>query len=373
MTWIWRWGMPKRILSLAVLVAACSAIPALAASSLAPVSASFEYSIGDDHATSYLGVDTQDLTPDRMIALHLKDEQGVEVTMVDQDAPAGKAGIKEHDVITNVNGEQVENVEQLRRLIREIPPGRTVTIGLRRDGQSLTIKAQLSSRTAAFNFNFGPKVHIEIPPIPNLSGLDIPVSVVVVHSALHSGLMLENLNSQLSDYFGVKNGRGILVRSVEKGTLAETAGFRAGDVIVQVNGQPVSDSSDFSRALRSTKGTSVSVAIIRDRKEEHFTFKIPEHDQSRMQEESFVFPQMSMNTKIEMRELNAEMAKLRPQIESAVQQAQKTAAQIRGSFDKEQIKKQVEEIRQQEAKAHHQLEIEMQNLRQRIRLERTAI
>lgn len=366
--------MRKGILSLAVLVATCSAIlPALAASSLAPVNASFEYSVGDDHATSYLGVDTQDLTPDRVIALHLKDEQGVEVTMVDQDAPAGKAGIKEHDVITNVNGQQVESVEQLRRIIREIPPGRTVTVGLSRDGQPLTVKAELSSRTATFNFNFGPRVHVEIPPMPNLSGLDIPVSVVVVHSALHSGLMLENLNSQLSDYFGVKNGRGILVRSVEKGTLAEKAGFRAGDVIVQVNGQPVSDSSDFSRALRSTKGTSVSVGIIRDRKEQHFTFTIPVHDQSRMQEESFAFPQISKNTKIEMRELNAEMTKLRPQIKSAVQQAQEATAQIRGSFDKEQIKKQVEEIRQQKEKVHHQLEIEMQNLRQRITLEMTAI
>jgi len=70
----------------------------------------------------------------------------VEVTLVDQDAPAGKAGLKEHDVILTLNGTQVESVEELRRIIREIPPGRLVTLGISRDGQPLTIKAQLEDR-----------------------------------------------------------------------------------------------------------------------------------------------------------------------------------------------------------------------------------
>src|ERR1700690_1507055 len=93
--------------------------------------------------TSYLGVDTRDITSDRLGPLQLKEERGVEVTMVDQDAPAGKAGLKEHDVILSINGEPVESVEQLRRIIREVPPGRVVTIGLSRGGQSSTVKAQL--------------------------------------------------------------------------------------------------------------------------------------------------------------------------------------------------------------------------------------
>jgi membrane-associated protease RseP (regulator of RpoE activity) len=73
---------------------------------------------------SYLGVDTRDITTDRMPDLHVKDENGVEVTMVDQDAPAGKAGLKEHDVILSINDQKIESVEQLRRVVHEIPPGR---------------------------------------------------------------------------------------------------------------------------------------------------------------------------------------------------------------------------------------------------------
>src|SRR5215813_727458 len=95
---------------------------------------------------SYMGVDIQDVTSDRVGPLKLKEERGVEVTMVDQDAPAGKAGIKEHDVILQFNGTAVESEEQLRRMLREIPPGRNVTLGISREGNPLNINLQLADR-----------------------------------------------------------------------------------------------------------------------------------------------------------------------------------------------------------------------------------
>jgi serine protease Do len=70
---------------------------------------------------------------------------------------------------------------------------------------------------------------------------------------LRSGLMVENITPQLGDFFGVKGGKGVLVRSVEKGSRGEKAGFRAGDVVVKVNNQPVHDTSDFTHALRSPR------------------------------------------------------------------------------------------------------------------------
>src|SRR5215813_15083864 len=95
---------------------------------------------------SYLGVDIENVTADRVGPLKLKEERGVEVTMVDQDAPAGKAGVKEHDVIVDFNGTAVESEEQLRRMIREVPPGRNVTLGISREGNPLTINLQLADR-----------------------------------------------------------------------------------------------------------------------------------------------------------------------------------------------------------------------------------
>src|SRR5438552_14730267 len=105
-------------------------------------------------ATSYLGVDITDVSADRLSALKLKEERGVEVTMVDQDAPAGKAGLREHDVILSINDQKVESVEQLRRLIHEIPSGRTISVGISRDGQPVTLHAQLAERKKPdMNFN----------------------------------------------------------------------------------------------------------------------------------------------------------------------------------------------------------------------------
>src|SRR5579885_3386299 len=96
----------------------------------------------DSGGGSYLGVDTENVTPQRVSDLHLKEESGVEITMVDQDAPAGKAGLKDHDVILSINDQKIESEEQLRRVIHEIPPGRTITIGISRNGQAMTLTAR---------------------------------------------------------------------------------------------------------------------------------------------------------------------------------------------------------------------------------------
>src|ERR1700684_1483213 len=114
------------------------------------------FSSEDWGSGSYLGVDTRDVTSDRLAPLHLKDERGVEVTMVDQDAPAGKAGLKEQDVILTLNGADVQSVEQLRRMIREPPPGRVVALGISRNGQAMTIKVELGDRKKNYSYNYGP-------------------------------------------------------------------------------------------------------------------------------------------------------------------------------------------------------------------------
>src|SRR5207253_5094660 len=107
-----------------------------------------------------------------------------------------------------------------------------------------------------------------IPAIPNFPDIEIP-SVIVVHSSPRSGLMVENLTPQLGEFFGVKGGKGVLVRSVEKGSRSEKAGFHAGDVVIKVNNQSVHDTSDFTRALRATSGGNASVTVIRERREQN--------------------------------------------------------------------------------------------------------
>jgi serine protease Do len=323
---------------------------------------------------SYLGVDTRDVTPDRLGTLKLKEEKGVEVTMVDQDAPAGKAGLKEHDVILTMNGTAVESVEQLRRLIREVPPGRVVSLGISRAGQPLTLKVQLADRKKAFaysyhdngDFKFAMPAMPVLPAMPAMPEIDMPVSVVVVHSSRRSGLMVENLTPQLGDFLGAKNGQGVLVRSVEKGSRAEKAGFRAGDVIVKVNNEPIADTGDFTHALRPVKNGAISVGVIREKKEQNLTLTLPERSQSGMFEQSFQVPEIDAETQIDLDRVNREVEKVRPQLEFAEREIKKVQPQIeratRDMFQQQaQLKKDLQRMQRDLQRQQRDLQEKLRN------------
>jgi serine protease Do len=215
---------------------------------------------------SYLGVYIRDVRPDRVGELKLKEPRGAEITMVDRDGPAGKAGLKEHDVILSFNGNAVEDAGDLRRKIQNTPSGTKVSLGISRDGQPLSLDVQLGDRKAVLSRR--------VPEI-RVPSLDIPGIAIVQHSRRY-GLVVENLTPQLAEYFGAKNGQGILVRSVEKGSPADAAGFSAGDVIVRVGDERIEDIGDWSRILRNRSGEKVKIAILRNRKERTIDFSVPE-------------------------------------------------------------------------------------------------
>lgn len=320
------------------------------------------YSLFGEETGSYLGIDTRDVTHERMVALKLKEERGVEVTMVDQDAPAGKAGLREQDVILSFNGQAVEGVEELRRMIHETPPGRTVTLGVSRNGQMMSFRVQLADRRKLFHFPAlaavpavpaapGVPANFEMPA---MEGFDMPAIDVIVHSSVRGGLMVENLTPQLGDFFGVKNGQGVLVRSVERGSPAERAGFHAGDVIVRVGDEPVTDTSDWRNALRHHRGGSLPVAIIRERKPMTISLAVPRQTGQAIALE----PELAAH--LDMGALQDELNQLRPQIEAAQRQAEQAQREFwkhNQEFSREAAK--AAEEAQREFRLH-QHEIEQQ-------------
>ncbi len=265
--------------------------------------------------------------------LKVSEPRGVEITTVDQDSPAGKAGLHEQDVILSFNGQQVSNSKDLRRFIRQTPSGQTVRLGISRDGQMQTVPVQLASRKEAFNYNYDYNFHFNPPSIPHI---DIPEPPVINVMQRRSGLTVESLSGQLAQYFGTKSGRGVLVRAVDRGSNAEAAGFKAGDVIIAAGNSSVDNVSDWSRVLRQQTG-KLSVKVLRDRREQTLSFNVPERSRSDASG-SFTMPDMG--------EINKQLAALRPEIERETARAQEEVKR-----EMELHRKDMEEMNSERVKA----------------------
>lgn len=227
----------------------------------------------------YLGVEIRDIDNDRATALKLKTPTGAEIVYVDHDAPAGKAGLRVHDVILQMNGQTVQGVEQLRRMLHETPAGRSVTLQVSRDGQQQNFTVQLVDREVLQQDAWSQ--HTSVPEPDD----DAPVIALTGPSGhgfsggngflgsfsispSYVGVELDTLGSQLADYFGVKDGQGLLVKRVAENSPASSAGLKAGDVITKVNGQTMATLNEWGKTIHANRGKQIQVTIVRNRKEQ---------------------------------------------------------------------------------------------------------
>jgi serine protease Do len=225
----------------------------------------------------YLGIEMRDIDNDRATQLKLKDPAGAEIIVVDHDAPAGKVGLRVHDVILQMNGQQVQGVEQLRRMLRETPPGRSVALLISRDGQQQTINVQLADR-AKIEQDAWMQIHtvpdpddddtVFTPVAPSGRGAGSGFFGALTFGSPSLGVELDPLGTQLADYFGIKDGQGLLVKRVAENSPASTAGLKAGDVITKVNGEAVPTLNTWMKTIHANRGKQVQVTIVRNRKEQ---------------------------------------------------------------------------------------------------------
>jgi len=225
---------------------------------------------------SFLGVGIQEVDADRAKVLKLREEAGVEVTRVDADSPAEKAGLKAGDVITEYNGQRVEGLEQFSRMVRETPSGRDVKLSFMRNGVAQTATARIAARSASrININ-GPNINIPL----NIRIPDVPTGRMTWRSSM-LGIETESLDGQLAEFFGAKSG--VLVRSVAMGSPAEKAGIKAGDVITKIGDGTVATPSEISSRLRSQQGNMVTFVLLRDKREMTVTVTLEQQNRGRVQ------------------------------------------------------------------------------------------
>jgi serine protease Do len=224
-------------------------------------------------AQGYLGVVVGDVDNERANTLHLEDAHAAEVVMVDHDAPAGKSGLKVHDVILQLDGKAFDNADQLRRRLHELPSGRTITLLINRDGNRMNVSVQLCDQKLLQKQAWSQHFTVPEPPGAGQSFLGNVVSGGpafldnMIPRALYVGADVNPVRTQLADYFGVKSGTGLLVESVDVQSPAWRAGLKAGDVVVKVESQQMTSKNDWLRAIRNHRGHPVQVTVMRNKQE----------------------------------------------------------------------------------------------------------
>ncbi len=295
----------------AALCAALIAAPAYTAGSqeqqenVAPERHEFHIDF-DNEGGSWLGVETLEVNGAKAKELNLPAERGVLLGKIAPDSPASKSGLKENDVVTDINGEHLEGAAQFRRMIREIPAGRTVQLTVWRDGRTQTLSVTLGkaeelrhnkmwAAPGAFAFRMPempdmpdlPEV-AEIPDVPSIDGWN---GSVFLGGQPRLGIDAEDLNGQLGSYFGAPEGEGILVRSVTSGSPAEKAGLKAGDVITSLDGERLRSVGDLRQKLavrhsdadkdkdkeknKDSKERTVKLGVLRNKSEVSLNVELP--------------------------------------------------------------------------------------------------
>jgi serine protease Do len=176
-------------------------------------------------------------------------KDGVFVESVAPGGPAEKAGLKEGDIIVAVNGKSTRTGGELVERVTSTAIGTTVTITVLRERQKQDFKVVVADLAKVFPDRFGNGKEEEAGPAENAQAL--------------FGINIENLTDARRDNMGIKQ-HGVLIASVEQSTFAEDIGMRKGDVIVEINRQPVHSTDDVTRIQKTLKpGDAVAFRVLR--------------------------------------------------------------------------------------------------------------
>jgi membrane-associated protease RseP (regulator of RpoE activity) len=223
-----------------------------------------------------------------------------------KDSPAEKAGLRKDDVILRFEGDSVTSVRKLNRLVSEVAPDQNVRLGISRAGSEQEVAVTIGKRDQSINaFNRleglsglrgmegfktleglkgleGWKSLEGLKDLPDMKAFKVPEGnlwkwegqgpgndgfVFQLGNNRRMGVSTVQLTKQLADYFGISDGKGVLVTTVSDDSPAAKAGVKAGDVITSVDGESIEGPGDLSRAINKNKEGDVSVTVVRDKKQ----------------------------------------------------------------------------------------------------------
>ena len=185
----------------------------------------------------WLGVSVQVVTPELAQALKLDSQKGALVGQVVPNGPADKAGMKHGDVIETFDGRTVEKPRDLSRAVAATAVGKTVELGVVRDGKQIALEAKIEKLTGA------PEAAEKAAQKPEKAG------------ANSLGIAVADVDDSIRQQLGMPDAKGPVITDVESGSPAGDAGLQPGDLIVEVDRKPVGSAADVDKRIAGAGDT----------------------------------------------------------------------------------------------------------------------
>ena len=190
----------------------------------------------------WLGVSIQEVDSDLAEKLGLDRPMGALISNVYDDTPAAEFGLQRGDVIVSINSEAIKNVNHLRAAVAMYKPATTVSISVLRDGQTQAISVTLGERSErVVQHGKGSKESVD----------------------LWKGLSVQNLTADLAEKLGHTSDKGVLIAGVAPGSVAAKAGLNKGDLILEVENQPIHSVAEFKSAVEKVMGEDKVLLLVK--------------------------------------------------------------------------------------------------------------
>jgi serine protease Do len=201
----------------------------------------------------YLGVQISDLTPDLAQAFGVKpDAKGAVVQSVVPGGPAAKGGVQPGDIVVSLNGQPVESSGQLTRAVALVPPGSDVNVVvLRKGGERKQLSFKVAQRPDEETLARG-------EPGEGQDGKEAPAN-----KSPKLGVSLSPITPEIARQLGISSDEGVVVTDVVEGGPAQRAGVRQGDVLIEVNRQPVKKVEDVANGIGKMKEGEMALLRLR--------------------------------------------------------------------------------------------------------------
>jgi serine protease Do len=212
------------------------------------------------------------------------EDGNIEIAEVEKESPAELAKLEEGDFILQIEGKDLASPEMLKKEIRKGKPGQTVTLRIKRDSKEMDVKVKLGEYTEedAWRemetrfprlFVSTPRKAFEVAPRTRFQfGLE---------TRKYIGISVDPLNKELAEYFGAKEGKGLLVSQIREGSPAEKAGLKVGDVLVNADGTELEREGDLSYIIQEKKkGDKIKIEFYRDKRMRSVEVEIEEEEAS---------------------------------------------------------------------------------------------